>query len=342
MKQHRSIHLIALISAICLLIASFSGCAGDAGEMFVFPTRQLVGEETYTFGSYTYQIYDDDTVIIVNYSGSETNLVIPDTIEGKKVTAIGYAAFMDNASIQSVKLNKSLEMIDSYAFCACTSLTSVTGGDNVWRIDECAFEQTPWLAAQTDDFVVLGDGVLLLYQGKSNDVRVPDGIKHLSAAFATLTTVTSVELGDDVLTVGDYAFAFNTALRRVVLGKNVKSIGAYAFDGCTYLPHIALPDGVEVIGDYAFNDCNYLVDIRLGSSLREIGQYAFKYCSRLMCVQMPSTVERIAGYAFADCYSLSLVHYGGTEAQFEALNLDGSNAYLKGAHMIYESNGGVR
>jgi hypothetical protein len=99
---------------------------------------------------------------------------------------------------------------------------------------------------------------------------------------------------------------------------------------------------VETIGNYAFNDCNYLVEISLGSSLREIGQYAFKYCSRLMSVTMPATVERIASYAFADCYSLTLVYYGGTQEQFDALGLEGSNVHLKEAHIIYESNGGLR
>lgn len=342
MKKHAFLHITTLLTALCLLLASLSGCAVGAGAVFVFPTRQLAGEETYTFGSYTYQLYDDNTAVIVDYTGSEPNLVIPDTLDGKTVSTVGYAAFMGNASIQSVKLNKNLEIVEAYAFCACTSLTSIAVGDKVWSIGEFAFDQTPWLAARTEDFVVVGDGVLIAYQGKSDDVIIPEGIKHISAAFAMHPSITSVEMGADVLTVGDYAFSYNPTLRRVVLGENVRSIGAYAFDGCTYLPHITIPDQVETIGDYAFNDCNYLVDIKLGASLREIGQYAFKYCSRLMCVQLPATVEKITSYAFADCYSLTLVYYGGTEAQFEALGLEGSNVYLKDAHIIYESNGGNR
>ena len=342
MKHNRYIHILCLLLALCLIGSSLIGCAGGAGALFVFPTHTLAGTETYTFGSYTYQLYDDGTVILTDYSGNESNVVIPDTIDGKTVVSIGYGAFLKNTAIQSVKLNKSLETIEAYAFCACTSLTQVTFGDKVWRIGEFAFEETPWLVGKTEDFVVAGDGVLIKYQGASNDVTIPDGVKHISAAFAMHPSIISIEMGADVLTIGDYAFSYNPTLRRVILGENVRQIGNYAFDGCTYLPHITLPDSVESIGNYAFNDCNYLVDIRLGASLREIGQYAFKYCSRLMCVTMPVTVERIASYAFADCYSLSLVYYGGTEAQFDALGLDGSNVYLKDAHFIYESNGGQR
>ena len=342
MKQEKILSIIVVFLTACLLCGTLVGCAGGMSSPFFLPTRVLAGEELYTFGSYTYQLYDDGTVKLVDYSGREPNLIIPDTIDGKTVVTIGNAAFLQNESLQSVRLNKNLETVEAYAFCACTSLTNITFGDKIWCVGEFAFDQTPWLAGKTEDFVIVGDSVLLAYQGESNDVVIPENVKHISAAFAAHPSVVSVEMGENVLTVGDYAFAYNTALRRVVLGENVCSIGAYAFDGCTYLPYISLPDRVERIGDYAFNDCNYLVDIRLGKSLREIGQYAFKYCSRLMCVTMPATVEKITSYAFADCYSLLLVYYGGTEEQFEAIGLDGSNVYLKDAHIIYESNGGKR
>ena len=339
MKTHTLLHIMAVLLAALLLCGTLTGCGG-VQTSFTLPTRTLVGEETYTFGSYTYQLYDDDAVKILDYSGSESNLVIPDTIDGKTVVTIGHSAFLGNETIQSVKLNKNLEIIEAYAFCACTSLTSVTIGNRVWSIGEFAFEQTPWLVGQSDEFVIVGDGVLLLYQGTSGDVKVPAGVKHLSTAFAGKPGLSGVEIGDEVLTVGDYAFAYNPELRRVSFGTNVCSIGAYAFDGCTYLPYIDLPDGVERIGDYAFNECNYLVDLDLGKSLRTIGQYAFKYCSRMVCITMPATVEKISSYAFADCYSLALVYYGGGEEQFNALGLDGSNVYLKDAHLIYEGNGG--
>lgn len=342
MKKTPLYRLLILTLALSLLCVFMASCTGDPNVLFDMPKRAVVGEETYTFGSYVYQLYDDNTVLIVDYTGSEPNIVIPDTIDGKTVVTIGNGAFMSNEAIQSVKCNKSLETIEAYAFCACTSLTSVSIGNKVWRIGEFAFSETPWLVGQTDDFVIAGDGVLLLYQGSANDVIIPENVKHISAAFAMHPSVTSVEMGANVLTVGDYAFSYNPALRRVVLGESVCDIGNYAFDGCTYLPYIVIPDRVERIGDYAFNDCNYLVDIKLGASLREIGQYAFKYCSRLMSVTMPVTVEKISTFAFADCYSLSLVYYGGTTEQFDALGLDGSNVYLKDAHFIYESNGGIR
>ena len=82
MKHRKLLHILCLLAALCLLGASLVGCTGGAGALFVFPTRTLAGTETYTFGSYTYQMYDDGTVILIDYSGSEPNVVIPDTIDG--------------------------------------------------------------------------------------------------------------------------------------------------------------------------------------------------------------------------------------------------------------------
>lgn len=343
MKKIQWKHTVSLLLAVCLLCGTLSGCAVvPGGSVFVFPTRTLSGTDTYTFGSYTYQLYDDGTAVIVDYSGTETNLTIPDTIDGKTVVAIGEAAFMSNASIQTLKLNKSLETVGAYAFCACTSLTTISFSDQLWRVEEFAFDETPWIEAQTDDFVVVGDGVLIRYQGASNDVVIPENVKHIGAAFAANETLSAVEMGENVLTVGDYAFAYAVSLRRVVLGENVCSIGVSAFDGCTYLPYIVIPDRVETIGEYAFNDCNYMVDVKLGKSVREIGAYAFKYCSRMICLTLPASVETIYSNAFSDCYSLALVFYGGTEEQFAALGLDGNNVYLKDANIQYESTGGLQ
>jgi len=343
MKTIKWNHIVSLLLALCLLCGALTGCAVvPGGNVFVFPTRTLAGTDTYTFGSFTYQLYDDGTAVIIGYSGTETNLTIPDTIDGKTVVAIGEAAFMSNTSIQTLKLNKSLEIIGAYAFCACTSLTTISFSDRLWCIEEFAFDETPWIEAQTDEFVIVGDGVLIRYRGTANDVIIPENVKHIGAAFATNETLTAVEMGENVLTVGDYAFAYTVELRRVVLGENVCRIGASAFDGCTYLPKIVIPDRVESIGEYAFNDCNYLVDVKLGKSVREIGAYAFKYCSRMICLTLPASVETIYGNAFADCYSLALVFYGGTEAQFAALGLDGSNVYLKDAIIQYETTGGLQ
>ena len=55
-----------------------------------------------TVGDYTYTDNSDGTVTITNYGGSERDLTIPEELDGKTVSAIGYAAFAECRSLESV------------------------------------------------------------------------------------------------------------------------------------------------------------------------------------------------------------------------------------------------
>ena len=55
MKKQTVIHMVAGLMAICLLCGSLAGCGVKAP--FIPSERAVAGQELYTFGSYTYQLY---------------------------------------------------------------------------------------------------------------------------------------------------------------------------------------------------------------------------------------------------------------------------------------------
>ena len=63
-------------------------------------------------------------VTITGYSGSATDVRIPDRINGLPVTAIGARAF-ERTSLTSVTIPNSVTSIGAYAFAACSSLTTI-------------------------------------------------------------------------------------------------------------------------------------------------------------------------------------------------------------------------
>lgn len=332
----------AAIGLSCaLLCMALSGCAGKKDD-FIVPTRVLLSETETTFGNFGYVFYDDDTVGIASYKGSESRVIVPDTIEGKRVVSVEYAAFMGCVSVRAVHLGKYVEVIGDDAFYGCTALTEINIPDKVWSIGTSAFGETPWLQAQTDEFVIVGDGVLLLYQGKAGTVTVPDKVKHLSCAFGLNTELYSVTMGDNVRTIGRYAFAYCESLREVVIGENVVMIGDNAFDNCMYLTHINIPDKVESIGDYAFYYCNYLSDAYIGNSVTSIGRNAFTNCMRMRTLRLPASLGQIGQNAFEDCVSLTVVFYQGDETAYSALEIGSTNYLLSDAHTIYSYGGGAR
>ncbi|MCR5653952.1 MAG: leucine-rich repeat protein, partial [Ruminococcus sp.] len=84
------------------------------------------GEPLNGYGSY--QVYGDfwyNNSVIVRYTGTEKNVVIPERINGKKITAIGGSAFAGCSDVETVKLSNSVVMVSPYAFLNCTSLKSI-------------------------------------------------------------------------------------------------------------------------------------------------------------------------------------------------------------------------
>ncbi len=345
--------LSVLVVALLLIptLASCSSCKKEANTNFTIPSRVISSNEILEYGYFTYQLFDDGTAIIVGYSGSEANLTIPDSINGHTVVEIQYDAFIPlteqtsqntgPARLTSLTLNDSLEKIGAHAFYNCQNLTSVTFGNKIWSVGFDAFAETPWLKSQSDDFVTVGNGVLIKYQGEKSHVVIPDGIKHISAAFTNNEKLKSVTISDSVLTVGTSAFAGCLYLVNVEFGKNVKFIDEYAFSSCNELVSCCLPDSVEQIGESAFYSCYSINALKLGKSLKKIEKNAFDSCSSIKTIDMPATVNTIEQYAFSNCMSLIMVFYGGSEEQFKAITFSGdtsSNFRLKDAIKIYGEN----
>ena len=82
-----------------------------------------------------YLIYTDgEEKILIEYTGDETDLVLPSYI-----TQIHQDAFYNCSSLTSVVIGDSVTSIGDYAFYACDSLKSVAIGDGVTTIGEKAF-----------------------------------------------------------------------------------------------------------------------------------------------------------------------------------------------------------
>ena len=76
-------------------------------------------------GTISYSI-DNDKVSIIEYSGRDLLVTIPEEIEGIKVVEIKKKAFLSSRFVKEIILPKSIDKIDDYAFARCRKLESVT------------------------------------------------------------------------------------------------------------------------------------------------------------------------------------------------------------------------
>ena len=122
---------------------------------------------------YGYELYDTSAVI-TGYYGDESEVVIPETIEGKPVTRIDSSAFSYNESIERVVLSSQIYNVSSYSFASCTNLKEVVFPESFETISYCAFINCPELKSVTiPDTVYDIDSYALGYlYGDNEDVKM--------------------------------------------------------------------------------------------------------------------------------------------------------------------------
>jgi len=213
--------------------------------------------------------------------------------------------------------------------------------------------------SSSDDFEIDSKGVLVTYKGKGGNVVIPAGVTGIgdsafsgcpitsvtipdsvtiieSSAFRGCTELTDISMGKGITSIGVYAFASCSSLTNVVIPDSVTSIGYHVFDGCVRLTNVNIPSGVT-LQENMFYYCPALTNIVIPDGVVKIAYGMFYGCTGLTSVTIPSSVTEIRENAFNSCDSLNDIYYGGTEAQWKSIAIEGGNDNLTFATIHYNS-----
>lgn len=173
------------------------------------------------------EVEDDKEYTLVGiedgaFSGNTeiTSVVIPDT-----VATIGVAAFQGCTALESVTLPASLEEICDFTFNGCNALTELNIPQGVTAIGLFAFgdyfAKIPWFEGLRDTAVVIGDGILIKYNGAEEHIILGDDIKSIAYYAFTNCGAATVTLSDVQETVDAQAFYRYTGVVRVPEGSSL-------------------------------------------------------------------------------------------------------------------------
>ncbi len=288
--------------------------------------------------------------ILVKYTGTATDVVIPDDVDGETIYGIADTAFMDSIWITSVSIGANITEISDEAFCCNENLESITVSENnpvytsvdgvLFNKDMTKIVRYPMGREATSYDVP--EGVIIIgahsFCGCSKlvSLTLPDSIVIIeNNAFESCSALTDINIPDGVTSIGDCAFSACGSLSGVTIPDSVTDIGKEVFVGCTGLTGANIPEGTKVIGDYAFLNCRNLVSVTIPDSIISIGVGAFQNCENIKTVYMGNGVETIADSAFENCISITDVYYNGTEAMWNEIAIGINNECLTNANIHF-------
>jgi len=143
----------------------------------------------------------------------------------------------------------------------------------------------------------------IVYEGKTYTVST---IGH--GAFSSCDDLTSVIMGDSIISIEFSAFSNSKNLRAVTIGKSVRTIGEFAFYYCLSLTEIVIPDNVTSIGNSICSYCTSMTSATIGDGATGIGYQAFINCRHLEEITIGKNVASIGDEAFYNCTDLTKVN----------------------------------
>ena len=242
-------------------------------------------------GEYWYRRKADGTVEILKYLGSDSSVVIPETIDGVEVGSIGFGAFSKNEQLETVTIPSKVTALQYGAFESCSNLKDVTfaEGSSLQSVGDSAFKEC----------------------GSLENINLPDTVEEIETrSFYSCSALWEINLGSQLEEIGQYAF-YNTGLERVDIPDRTQEIGVFAFSSITALQEVTIGNSLDGIETGMFINCENLSAIQFPSNITYIGNSAFNNTG-LTTVDIPDTVTSVGISAFTNCKSLQEVNIGSS------------------------------
>ena len=219
-----------------------------------------------------------------------------------KVTSMGgsNSAFENIPSLHTV-IFETLK-VPNYALYECSSIENVYVPNNATTIGESAFCACTSLTSLSNK-LVNGEPVF------ENVINLPAKLTSIgSSAFRGCSGIESIEFPSLLTEIGEYAFKNCGSLSSVKLNQNLQTIGWNAFSG-TALETVTIPSKVTSMGgsNSAFENIPSLHTV-IFETLK-VPNYALYECSSVEEVVIPVSVKEIGDYAFNGCTSMKISGY---------------------------------
>ena len=334
---------------------AFSGCSG-----LVSISLPFVGNKRAEYSTSTYQYtfgyvfgkteYTGSTATEQKYIASTSDLhwastatyYIPASIKKVTITSsniISYGTFYNCNTLTDITINNGTTYVGESAFYNCTNLLNLSVPQTITTFETAAlngcnkikytlYNNGYYLGNTDNPYTVLvklktktvqnfsfrNDTKVIYYScfsgSKVTTLNIPDNVVYIgNYAFSSCTELKYIKLSENIEIVNDCLFRECSNLTEIVIPDNVKSIKTWVFYKCTNLEKVTFGDNLTSIGLVAFGSCTSLKDIVWGAKAVGIGQEAFSNCTALTELTVSDNISGLSWGAFANCTGLKQITF---------------------------------
>ncbi len=285
--------------------------------------------------NFEYVFFKDEGCIgVYSYTGKESEVVIPETIDGYPVTKIGAPMFEGCDFVTKISVPDTITEVGEDTFAD----TAMYKDEKNWVGG--AFYIGSLLIAVDEDFegefnVKKGTTVIAHYAfsgcEKITKVTVPGTVKHIpESGFYKCKSLETAVFEEGVENIDELVFGRCEKLKNIKLPKTINRVGYKAFNnsafynniynwenGALYYNHILIEvdhecegvftvkDGTTVLADYAFMEAN-VEKINLPKGIKVLPYALFNNCLWINEFNMNDDLEIIGSYSMPDIDEITL------------------------------------
>lgn len=189
----------------------------------------LLSLEETTVEDFNYHEMDDGNIAIDRYwgtGGGDVVIVVPQEINGKKVTKISTEAF-NRVYAKAVVLGENITELSTKSFTS-VSLDKLVIAGPVVKLEEDTFGSSTVLA-----------------------ISLPKTLEEIGIGAFNMCNIDEIKFPSSLKKIGDSAF-INSGLKKVYFEGGQVEVGMMAFSNCRELTEVHISDGDVQFGQYVF------------------------------------------------------------------------------------------
>ena len=164
-----------------------------------------------------------------------SHLIIPKRFNGEAVERLNGESFsVENDTVSRLTIHEGIQVIGEDAFKNFTKLSKVDFASTVQRVGAGSFKETPWYKNNTAEFLVVGKGVLIKYEGNDDVVAIPDNVTAIDCGVFEGVECKTVVIPEQTTYIGAGAFK-DCAAEKVVIPDSLQLVESDSFVGCKWL-----------------------------------------------------------------------------------------------------------